>query len=104
MSPAASSERSRSRRDALKAFLDKRLGPDGRISEFSYDWTARLLKKLGFRTLQQVEECIRGYDDDRLSRIAAGGRQGQTARFEYMLLAGMGDNFVTRHLFAAEPW
>jgi putative GTP pyrophosphokinase len=90
--------------DALKAFLDKRLGPDGRISEFSYDWTARLLKRLGFRTLEQVEKCIRGYDDDELSRAAAGSRQGQTSRFEYMLLAGMGEAFVQRHFFAGEPW
>lgn len=91
--------------DALKAFLDKKLGPDGRMSEFSYDWTARLLKRLGFRTLEQVEKCIRGYDDDHLSRLASGGtRQGQTTRFEFMLLAGMGDNYLRRHTFANEPW
>jgi putative GTP pyrophosphokinase len=90
--------------DALKAFLDKRLGPDGRISDFSYDWTARLLKRLGFRNLEQVEKCIRGYDDDALSRIASGSRQGQTTRFEYMLLAGMGDTYMRRHMFAGQPW
>lgn len=90
--------------DALKAFLDQRLGLDGRISAFSYDWTARLLKRLGFRTLDQVDKCIRGYDDDRLSRIVSGTRQGQTTRFEYMLLAGMGDNYIRRHIFAGESW
>lgn len=90
--------------DALKAFLDKRLGPDGRIAEYSYTWTARLLKKLGFRTLEQVETCIQGYDDDRLSRIASGGRQGQTTRFEYMLLAGMGKDYISRHVFFGQPW
>jgi ppGpp synthetase/RelA/SpoT-type nucleotidyltranferase len=90
--------------DALKAFLDKRLGPDGRISEFSYDWSARVLKKVGFRTLEQIDKCIRGYDDDSLSRIASGGRQGQTTRFEYMLLAGMGENYIRRHVFAGQPW
>ncbi|MGZ5118887.1 MAG: GTP pyrophosphokinase, partial [Burkholderiales bacterium] len=90
--------------DALRAFLDKRLGPDGRISEFSYDWTARLLKRLGFRTLEQVEKCIRGYDDDAVSRAAAGSRQGQTSRFEHMLLAGMGNGYIQRHVFAGESW
>jgi hypothetical protein len=90
--------------DALKAYLDKRLGPDGRISDFSYDWTARLLRKVGFRTLDQVETCIQGYDDDRISRAASGGRQGQTTRFEQMLLAGMGENFIRRHVFADEGW
>lgn len=90
--------------DALKAFLNKRLGTDGRIAEWSYHWTAKLLKKLGFRTLEQVDKCIHGYDDDKLSRVVSGTRQGQTTRFEYMLLAGMGDNFIARHTFAAQPW
>lgn len=90
--------------DALKAFLDKRLGPDGRISEFSYNWTAKLLRRLGFRTLEQVERCIRPYNDDTVSRAASGGRQGQTTRFEHMLLAGMGEQFITRHSWGLEPW
>lgn len=89
---------------SLKAFLDKRLGQDRRMSEFSYDWTARLLKRLGFRSLHQVDQCVRGYDDDALSRIASGSRYGQTARFEFMLLAGMGENFMRGHLYAGEPW
>jgi putative GTP pyrophosphokinase len=90
--------------DALKAFLDKRLGPDGRISDFSYNWTAKLLRRLGFRTLEQVERCIRPYNDDGVSRAASGGRQGQTTRFEDMLLAGMGERFITRHSYGPEPW
>lgn len=90
--------------DALKALLDQKLGPDGRISDFSYNWDSRLLKKLGFRTLEQVEKCIRGYDDDMLSRTVSGTRQGQTTRFEYMLLAGMGENYLNRHFFAGQPW
>jgi putative GTP pyrophosphokinase len=89
---------------ALKAYLDQRLGPDGRMSDFSYDWFVRLLLKLGFRSLAQVDECIRPYDDDRLSRLAVGSRQGQLTRFEYMLIAGLGTKFVDRHLFAGEPW
>jgi putative GTP pyrophosphokinase len=89
---------------ALKLYLDRRLGPDGRMSEFSYDWTVRLLKRLGFRTLAQVEECIRQYDDDKLSRILTGTRQGQLTRFEYQLLAGMGDKYIERHTFAGQPW
>ncbi len=64
----------------------------------------RLLKKFGYRTLGQVEKCIRSYDDDTLSRIASGSRHGQTIRFEYMLLAGMGENYIRRHLFDGLPW
>jgi putative GTP pyrophosphokinase len=90
--------------DALKVYLDKTLGPDGRMSDFTYEWTARLLKNLGFRTLEQVGKCIEGYDEDSLSRIISGARQGQTTRFEYMLLAGMGKFFIKRHTFAAEDW
>ena len=89
---------------SLKAYLDKKLGPDGRVSEFSYEWTARLLLGLGFRTLQQVDDCIKSYDDDRLSRVIDGYRQGQATRFEYMLMAGMGNKYLQRHLWAGEPW
>ena len=87
-----------------RANLDKRLGPDGRISDFSHDWSARLLKRLGFRKSEQVEKCVRGYDDDALSRVLRASRLGQTTRFEYMLLAGMGDKYVRRHVYAGEAW
>jgi len=90
--------------DALHAFLDKRLGQDKRISGWSYDWTARLLKKLGFRTLDQVERAVRDYDDDLLSQLVWGSRQGQITRFELMLRAAMGDNYLKRHLWSASDW
>ncbi len=85
--------------DALQAYLDKHLGTDARISDFSYDLTVRVLRKLGFGNFSQVDECIKGYNGDKLSQIAYGSRQGQISRFEYMLLAGMGNNFITKH-----PW
>jgi putative GTP pyrophosphokinase len=85
--------------NSLKFFLDKRLGPDGRMSAWSYDWTARLLKRLGFRDLKQVELAIAPYDDHALSVIAEGARQGQTSRFELMLLAALGEQFIQSH-----PW
>lgn len=89
---------------ALKAYLDKVLGPDGRMSAFSYDWTVRLLLRLGFTSLDQVDQCISHYNDDHLSRLIDGTRQGQLTRFEYMLLASMGDKFIHRHQWHAEPW
>ena len=76
--------------DSLKAYLDRRIGSDGRISDWQYNWSARLLRRLGFRNLKQVDECIAGYDDDMLSRLVWNSRLGQVARFEVMLLAGMG--------------
>ena len=90
--------------DSLKTYLDKRLGSDGRISPWSYNWTARLLHRLGFKTLAQVDEAIRQYDDDRLSRLAEGVRQGQTTRFETMLLAALGEEFIKRHPWGNDNW
>jgi putative GTP pyrophosphokinase len=90
--------------DALKLFLDGRLGADGRISVWSYNWTARLVKRLGFRDLKQVEEAIGPYNDDQLSQLAMGGRQGQTTRFELMLLAALGERYVDRHFFRGQEW
>lgn len=90
--------------DALKAFLTRKIGGDQRISWDSYDFLARALRKLGFETLRQVEECVEGYDDDLLSRVAYGFRQGQTNRFELMILAGMGKRFIERHPWASETW
>jgi putative GTP pyrophosphokinase len=90
--------------DALRAYLDKKLGPDGRMVPWSYEFTARILRQLGFSSLDQVDECIAGYDDDRVSRVAFGARQGQLTRFECMLLAGMGDHYLSRHPWRNESW
>lgn len=90
--------------DALNAYADKRLGPDGRMREWSYAWMAGLIKKLGFKNFDQVEKCIAGYDDDQISRIRWGSRQGQLTRLEDMLRAGMGENFINRHFYANSDW
>lgn len=89
---------------ALRLYLDRRMGADGRMSDFSYDWTVRLLKKLGFRTLAQIDECIAKYDDDKVSRVLTGARQGQLTRFEYLVLASMGEKYIERHTFAGQEW
>ena len=90
--------------DALKAFLTKRLGGDQRISWFSYDFLARTLRRCGFRTLRQLEICTEGYNDDLLSRLAYGFRQGQVIRFELTVLASMGSLYIERHPWGNEPW
>ena len=73
--------------DALHLFLDSRLGPDDRISDFTYEWMARILRGMGFQHLGQVNDCIGGLDDDKLSRMAQGSRSGQMTRFEVLLAA-----------------
>src|SRR5258706_8660106 len=77
--------------DALRAYLNFRLGPDDRISDWSYDWTTRILRSLGFQNVGQVHECINGFDDDKLSRIVLLGRSGQISRFEVVLAVSMGE-------------
>jgi putative GTP pyrophosphokinase len=89
---------------ALKLFLDNRLGPDGRMRDWSYDWTARQLKRLGFVDLRQVSTAIAPYHDDQLSRIAEGTRLGQLSRFELMLLAALGANYLDRHELGRHEW
>lgn len=90
--------------DALRAYLNRRLGSDGRISQSWYQWTAEVLRSIGFTNFRQIDECIQGYDDDALSRILWGTRQGQVSRFESMLLAGMGEEFIKRHPVDNETW
>jgi len=85
--------------DALKVYLDKKLGPDGRMTSYSYDYTARMLRKMGFTNFRQIDECISGYNDDQISRAIWGTRQGQLTRFEQQLLAAMGKKFFELH-----PW
>ncbi len=90
--------------DALRAYLDKQLGPDDRISDYTYEFTAKILRELGFSNFRQVDDCIAGYDDDLISRTVHGTRQGQIERFELMLLAGMGENFAQKHPWSQDLW
>lgn len=83
--------------DALKTYLDKKLGSDKRMTNMSYDWTTRLLLKLGFTNFRQIDDCIANYNDDHVSRLAWGERQGQVLRFETLLLAGMGSHYMKQH-------
>ena len=88
--------------DALRSYLDGRVGSDARTTDFSYEYTAQVVRRLGFTTIDQVDACIKGYDDDQLTQIRWGWRQGPIARFEDMLLAGMGSVYVERRTNDAE--
>ena len=80
------------------------LGGDGRMRDWSHGWLARKLQQLGFGSLEQLESAILEYDDDQLSRIAEGGRQGQITHFDLMLLAAPGERFIERHAWQDEEW
>lgn len=88
--------------EALRAYLDRAYGADGRMSEWSYGWTARILRRLGFQNLAEVDTCIHDHNDDRISRAIYGSRQGQLTRFESVLLACMGTAYILAHPWAEE--
>ena len=90
--------------DALKAYLDQKLGSDGRMTASGYDWTAKLLRRLGFTNFSQIEKAIAPYDHDALSRTIHGNRQGQLTRFEDMILAATGQDFIEKHELANTTW
>ena len=81
--------------DALRSYLNSRVGQDGVGTDYPYEFMAQILRRLGFTTIDQVEVCIKDYDGDQLSRILR-QRKGSNTRFEHMLLAGMGIVFVER--------
>ena len=80
--------------DALLSYLYRKVGSDTPISGLSSEYLAQVLRRLGFTTIEQVDACIKGYDDDQFSRLSR--RRGSFARFEDMLLAGMGPVFAER--------
>lgn len=83
--------------ESLKIYLDEKVGADGRMTPLRYDETVRMLRQLGFSDLRQVDRCIEGYDADKITRLIWSARLGQRARFEALLLAGMGEHFIERH-------
>ncbi|HLZ81586.1 MAG TPA: hypothetical protein VKP04_08140 [Ktedonobacteraceae bacterium] len=83
--------------ESLKTYLDERLGADGRMTPLKYDQTVRMIQQLGFSDLRHIDRCINGYDADAITRLIWNARLGQSARFEAVLLAGMGEEFIKRH-------
>ncbi len=66
---------------------------------------ARILKHMGFESLAQVDLVIGAIDDDAVSRSALWSAHGVNyMRFETMLTAGMGHDFIVRHLWNTEAW
>ena len=90
--------------DALKTYLDREYGPDARMSEFSYQFEAETVRALGFETIEELDKAITPYDDDKISRILWGARQGQLTRFEGVLLAALGQRFVQQHPWSELDW
>jgi ppGpp synthetase/RelA/SpoT-type nucleotidyltranferase len=89
---------------SLKAYLDRNFGPDGRMSQWSYEFATRIVKALGVMTIEELDEAIHGFDDNEVSQVLEGRRVGQLNRFEHVLLAAFRDAYIQKHLWHHEPW
>jgi putative GTP pyrophosphokinase len=90
--------------DALKAYVDKQFGTDARMSDFSYQFTAKTIRQLGVETVEDLDGLVNRYNDDEISRIIWGNRQGQLTRLEGVLLTAMGQEFIDRHPWSNQSW
>ncbi|MBU3101928.1 MULTISPECIES: GTP pyrophosphokinase [Clostridium] len=94
--------------DSVKAYLDKKLGGEADKDNI-YDHEANMLIELGFKDLQQVDDCIKNYDVENIRRIlfdkidseksVSDKAVSQFLLFMSLLIAGMGETFIKRH-----PW
>jgi hypothetical protein len=86
-------------RFSLKTYLDQKYGTDGRMTDFSYEFTAKRLIQMGFESLKQVDACIAEYDDDKVSRAIWGTRCGQVQRFSDVIFTSLGEEYIK-----VDPW
>ncbi len=89
---------------SLKAYLDRRFGSDGRMSQWSYDFATRIVKAIDIATIEELDAAIVDFDDTEASRAVQGSRVGQVSRFEHVLLAAFGDRYAQKHPWHREPW
>jgi hypothetical protein len=74
------------------------------MTDFSYDFESRLLRRLGFTNLRQLDTALAQYDDNEISAVLHPTRQGQLSRLDDMLTAAMGMEYLSRHMWSREPW
>ncbi len=79
--------------DTLKTYLDRKLGSDARIALYSYEWEARRLVRLGFKTIKQIDDCIKNFKDYSVNHAFRSSRDGQISRFQNLIFAGLGEQY-----------
>ncbi|HEY3421438.1 MAG TPA: hypothetical protein VGK23_12880 [Methanomassiliicoccales archaeon] len=92
--------------DSLRTYLNKRFGSENTNIDIFYDQETDVLHYLGFSNLGQVEECIKGNDNDKISRLLNSGRliDNQKVRFEDALIAAMGESYLKDHPLASKTF
>ncbi|HHQ4635287.1 TPA: GTP pyrophosphokinase [Aeromonas veronii] len=93
--------------DSLRVYLDKQFGSDNRIARHTYAMKSRLLNRMGFEYISQLEECIGSFNKEQINKISKliyGQGQGQIYRFDAVLVAGLGDKIKELHPYCkADP-
>lgn len=80
----------------VRDYLVRRVGMDARIASWNYGRLSRLLKALGFESLAEVDIALRPYSAVGISEVVGRPRIGQVGKFELLLLAALGDQFLHR--------
>jgi len=88
----------------IEAYLNNYIGVEKNVSKIAYENEVKILLNFGFTTIEQVYECTKGYDANNLSKIVRGTYEGKIEKFELVLLASMGDNFLKKHLWKDNSW
>lgn len=88
--------------DSIREYLNKKIGSDDRIRDYSF--IAKILIEFGFLNLKQVDDCIKGISPNKISKILHYSIQGQTSKFEDLLLVGMGEEYIKNHRWGKSKW
>jgi putative GTP pyrophosphokinase len=88
-------------KDSMRVYLNKKFREElEHEDDSSYDQAASMLIYIGFKDLQQVDDCIKNYYDSKeFNKFIWMKGQSQLRILDDLLLVGMGDAFIKRH-----PW
>ena len=84
-------------KDSIKAYLMKKIIDCDIAEDSSYEYTASVLKKMGFKDLQQVDDCIKNYNTKNIHDLISSKGRSQLVIFENLLILGMGQTYIDRH-------
>lgn len=83
----------------LKYLLDKLLGPDARLTEWSYSFAAKIVHKMGVTSLSGLKQIIENADIEAMRGKLWDWRPSPTMLLEYILLFHFKEKFIQNH-----PW
>lgn len=83
----------------LKYLLDKLLGQDARLSEWSYSFAAKIVHKMGITSLSGLKQIIENADIEAMRGKLWDWRPSPTMLLEYILLFHFKEKFIQNH-----PW